>query len=929
MYPSRAAQMGGPTRILLVPWPNLNVCTIIAKNYVAHARVLAQSLADTHSDSRLWVLVIDDFGGYIAPESEPFAILTPAQIGCEPFLDMALRYSVLELSTAVKPWLLRHLMDETQGPVTYLDPDIRVYGSLHRLDELAERHGVVLIPHNTAPIPQDGRTPSQVDVMIAGIYNLGYVSLASRPEVDRLLDWWAERLRRDCRVDPVWGYFVDQRWFDLAPGFLSDLAIARDPEFNVAYWNLHDRRLERAGESYTVNGRPLAFFHFSGFDPERPLVLSRHQNRIDVLKSPPLERILADYARSVLDAGHAESRHWPYEFAALGDGTRVDDTLRALYDEYATEQPSPLTSPFTLDGAMRFDHWLREPAPAGPGGISRALAHVYRDRAEVRRAFPDLEGPEDRDAFLSWAAGAGATQEPLLARVYDDGGRAALPPQARTAAPLTAAASRPQPNPSLAPLRDGPWGVNLVGRLRDNGEPGQVARSVLNALDASGARVLPVVYPDQIGEASLPVNLICLGPEVLPDYVKLAGGRQFAGRYSAGLWAWPVEGFPEAWSQRFSLLEEVWAPSAHVAMALSAAASVPVHTLPLAVAAKSSAGDTYPRHGERGFVFICRHDHREDFERQNPLGVLRAFTRAFGPDDGARLVIETIGSGTISDRHAELVRAAPGRGDVEIRDLSSAGGEARANAEARAGGDCFVSLHRAEAFGMPMAQAMLRGKPVIATGYSGNLDYMSADNSHLVDHRLVAIGPGRDPYPAQSRWAEPDLDHAAALMRLVFENPEAASVLGAAGAESICATHSPQVAGEAIFRRLESIRATGVVRRGPDTVLEQPATLSRLPLRIAQGPFSAAPGAGQAARERLRRVVLQVIKPFTRYQQVVNADLVAAIADLHLEIERERTRADAERADRLARDRRDDELRAELGALTARLAELQSRSDRG
>jgi hypothetical protein len=166
-------------------------------------------------------------------------------------------------------------------------------------------------------------------------------------------------------------------------------------------------------------------------------------------------------------------------------------------------------------------------------------------------------------------------------------------------------------------------------------------------------------------------------------------------------------------------------------------------------------------------------------------------------------------------------------------------------------------------------------------------------------------------------------------MRLVFENPEAASVLGAAGSESIRATHSPQVAGEAIFRRLESIRAMGVVRRGSNTVLEQPATLSRLPLRIAQGPFPAAQGAGQAARERLRRVVLQVMKPFTRYQQVVNADLVAAIADLHLEIERERTRADAERADRLARDRRDDELRAELGALTARLAELQSRSDRG
>ena len=135
----------------------LNVCTIIAKNYVAHARVLARSLTEHNPGARLWTLIIDDFAGYIDPAQEPFEVLTPADIGCEPFIHMALRYSVLELSTAVKPWLLRHLMAETGGPVTYLDPDIKIYGSLERLDELAAEHGVVLIPHNSEPIPPDGR----------------------------------------------------------------------------------------------------------------------------------------------------------------------------------------------------------------------------------------------------------------------------------------------------------------------------------------------------------------------------------------------------------------------------------------------------------------------------------------------------------------------------------------------------------------------------------------------------------------------------------------------------------------------------------------------------------------------------------------------------------------------------------------------------
>ena len=289
----------------------LNVCTIIAKNYLAYARVLARSFAEHHPDGRFWTLIIDDFSEYIDPELEPFEILTPQAVGCDQFTEMALSYSVLELSTAVKPWLLRHLMGETGGPVTYLDPDIKVFAPLDRLDELAARRGLVLTPHNTRPVPQDGRRPSQVDIMIAGIYNLGYVTLAPGAEIEGLLDWWADRLLRDCRVDPVWGYFVDQRWFDLAPGLLSELEILRDPEFNVAYWNLHSRRLERSGSEYLVDGRPLAFFHFSGFDPEHPLVLSRHQDRVDVLAHPVLEALLGEYAQDVLEAGHAVAAGGP------------------------------------------------------------------------------------------------------------------------------------------------------------------------------------------------------------------------------------------------------------------------------------------------------------------------------------------------------------------------------------------------------------------------------------------------------------------------------------------------------------------------------------------------------------------------------------------------------------------------------------------
>lgn len=403
---------GLPPRDTLLP---VDVCTIFAKNYVAQARVLARSFAEHHPGGRCWGLIIDEFEGFIDPAHEPFQVLTPAEIGCDEFEEMAARYSVLELSTAVKPWLLRHLMGESGSAITYLDPDIKIYGSLERLHELAVRHGVVLIPHNTEPLPADGMRPGQIDIMIAGVFNLGYLSLAPRPEVERLLDWWADRLLRDCRVDPVWGYFVDQRWFDLTPGFLTDFAIVRDPEYNLAYWNLHSRQLNHDGERYTVEGRPLGFFHFSGFDPERPSELSLHQNRINLVDNPTVARLCAEYVDDTLREGLAVARDWPYSYETLGNGIPFDDMLRRLFVA-ADERGEVKGSPFSPQGARTFLDWLGAQQPDAPPGVTRLLAHLYGTRADLRLAFPDLSGPDLR-RFLAWSKSHGKREVPALGRL--------------------------------------------------------------------------------------------------------------------------------------------------------------------------------------------------------------------------------------------------------------------------------------------------------------------------------------------------------------------------------------------------------------------------------------------------------------------------------------------------------------------------------
>ncbi len=914
----------------MVASATLNFCTIIAKNYVAHARVLARSLAASQPGSRLWTLIIDDHSRYIDPAEEPFEVLTPDEIDCQPFTHMALRYSVLELSTAVKPWLMRHLLEATGGPVTYLDPDIKVYGSLERLDQLAQEHGLVLIPHNSRPIPPDGRKPSQVDIMIAGVYNLGYVTLARRPEVDGLLDWWADRLTRDCRVDPLWGYFVDQRWFDLAPGFVTDLAIVRDPEYNVAYWNLHDRSLEYTDGRYLIDGRPLAFFHFSGFDPAHPLVLSRHQDRVDVAADPVLERLLAEYAALVMAEGHAVSRNWPYSYGALGDGTPLDDRLRALYDDYAEEHDGDVGSPFTLEGVRAFERWLGQQAPGSAPGVNRVLARVYEDRSDVRAAFPDIGGT-DRAGLLLWAEGPGRLEEPLLARVIGNG--SATDDQAAETSVAAAISSAPVTEPSET-LRAAPWGVNVVGEFSSELGTGEVARELLGALDAIGISALPILsQTTRVGghtpayatvepsEAPFAVNVICLEPEVLPEFVNHAREAFFSGRYSTGLWLCEADPAPAGWSAYCSLLEEIWAPTAYVAEALESVATIPVHTIRLPVAPpplelRSRAEFGLPA---ETFVFCLRVDLAEMFERQNPLAVIDAFSRAFAPGEGTRLLIGVINADRDDGGHVRLRKAAAEHADIVLVERPAT---RSAINSLSALADCVVSLHRAEAFGFHLADAMSLGRPVIATGYSGNLDFMTADNSYLVDHALIEIGPDRDPYPAAATWAEPDLEHAAALMRRVFDDRAGAQARGELAAQDLRRSHSPEVAGEIVRRRLELIRATGRARRGPAPSVEQPPALAKLPLRINQGPDTTAVGGrGGQARELVRKALLRTMRPYTDYQQKVNSEFVTGLGELNADAAELRQDAGAERAKRMAEARAAERLAALVDTRTRALVE--------
>ena len=193
--------------------------------------------------------------------------------------------------------------------------------------------------------------------------------------------------------------------------------------------------------------------------------------------------------------------------------------------------------------------------------------------------------------------------------------------------------------------------------------------------------------------------------------------------------------------------------------------------------------------------------------------------------------------------------------------------------------DCFVSLHRSEGFGFTLAEAMYLGRPVIATGYSGNLDYMTAANSWLVDYELVPIGTGRDPYPAEGEWAQPDVEHAGRLMREVFADPAAADRRAAdRGQAELRASHSREAVGRAACRAPGADGPLAEGRRRGVRGAGERRTRARQRPHPQRSLDAGARAASAGCSEGAPRLVLRLMKPYTVHQRMIDEELVRSIA---------------------------------------------------
>lgn len=838
------------------------------------------------------------------------------------------RYTILEANTAVKPWVMNYLSSALGYRSTiYLDPDIYLYRSLDHVHERLDRGAsLVLIPHISGPI-WDSQHPNETDLLKAGTYNLGFAAVGQWDVAKPVIEWWQQRLEYNCVVEPENGLFVDQKWMDLAPGLFDDVHILRHKGYNVAYWNLHERRITGTGTAWFADGCPLRFFHFSGLDITNPDQLSKHQTRFHLNDLGDAKALVLSYSGRLADNGAALFGNRPYGFAKTKDGFDIPDIVKRFYRRDQTFRHLCGDDPFSADL-----HALLNAVPSSdkyPPHLTQLMRWVWLDRQDLQMAFSDVDGA-DRLAYATWyvdeakaqfdlcdalikparqqLAVVGAPTQPIcqsfivpdivkmltardaqfirrayqvfLGREADATGERHFLEQlqqkrtSRRKILLALAFSPEGRRQGLRPLRllsiiapvsvlaflaslRGPRNDSILGEQRvqettsrfahpfltsrrlhapshnvrkdalrimgyfemDTGVSESARRCVAAAKTADMSIEHWNINPDQtlgqchsefsdsIAKASeQPATLIHVNADQLPLLNQQLDLADSGSAYRIGYWHWEMPLFPEKYFSAFSYVNEVWVPSTYMVEALLPVSPVPIVKIPHCIEIPVTSRNRFV-HGRdlpsNSFLFLVMYDMKSYQERKNPIGSIEAYMRAFPAATGRHsLVIKVSDPDFDAHSFAQLKELAEARKDIFVltdrmdRDTVYS---------LQASVDCLVSLHRSEGFGLCPAECMYLGKPVVATGWSGNMEFMNASNSYIVDYSLVSLTAPIGPYDAGQYWAEPDIDHAASLIRQVAEQDKERAQRGRAAARTMRERFSPHSIGLRYKRRLSDL----------------------------------------------------------------------------------------------------------------------------
>ena len=572
----------------------------------------------------------------------------------------------------------------------------------------------------------------------------------------------------------------------------------------------------------------------------------------DIWHLPSLNRLLArqgaaPFTNDPREAAESVTGAVRFVFAIFAERP---DLRKRFPDAFRAGPEGAAAQWFAGDGAKELGL-----APEAVANIGAAFAlypgeqglRTYELRADLRAEYPLALCPKHRGPFLRWAAVYGecdsgltmgevlwllaemdlrpdrglavtyrfepAWQEAVPDALTDEGWpklkeylnqRYSIRQKWLSGAELGDAAEPPVADPSR--------GVNVHGHFDFVSGLQEVALGLVRALHIAGfptaLRDLPVL-PRVSREPGrrhhdrerYDTTVFVAGLDTSPtEMYRLTGLHARPGVRRIAIWYWELEEVPGDLAALMAWPDEVWAPTRFIAETFRKYLKVPVVTMlpgvqlpPFAPRPREFFGFNPGR-----FVFLFAFDMFSTTGRKNPYGLIDAFRRAFRPEEPVDLVIKVSRGSKLPVEFAELQARCAAAG-VRLMNEVLPREDLLALLNAC---DCYVSLHRSEGLGLGLAETMLMGKPVIATGYSGNLDFMNAENSYLVRYERRASEIDHPPYPKGAVWAEPDLDHAAELMRYVVDHPAEAAATGARAKAELERTLSMESYAERVRKQL-------------------------------------------------------------------------------------------------------------------------------
>jgi len=790
--------------------------TITGKNCTHYALTLRESFLKHNPDYEFiivfmdWIYERDECKLFRALDAQGVEFMFWSEVKNKVQIDliehMLFKYNIPGINTAIKPFVFQYLMKCGYEKIIYLDSDIYLKSPLSKLTKLLDTYDIVLIPHILGP-KESSAESHEPGILLAGIFNLGFIALRMSQKTHDMCRWWEKKLFDGASIDQPWAIHNDQKWMEFVQIYYDNVYILEDKGYNVACWNLHERRLSKRNGAWYAGNSKLVFFDFSGLPLHDMEPISKRQNRFKLSDFPGLNELFEEYRDRVLEHSPDFYISLPYYFDYIPktDIKLPDFVRKYYYDDVLRDVPMP----FKPDerNVKRLIRCLTGDVYSD-GHISKIARWIWNLRPDLQIAFPNLDEDHIRDNFRNWFLCSGQLEYGLheMLQEVDTGGEI---------------------NPAY---KTNLLGLNIIGYFSYGFGVAETARFFVKKIykggipftlfnvdtglhQRSGEEELREFKPYFSEKPLFDVNMFFINADQIIDNIRPRFPYLFKEKYNIGVFWWELDDYFDGFKKVFDYINHVLVFTDFTKKAVEkvAPSNIKITKLPYPFLEnwKITASPAEIRRkyalSDDDYIFMYNFDFLSTAERKNPEAVVKAFSLAFAGKKDIKLLLKTSHSQRRQDKLKRLlseIEECAITHDVIMVHETLTRNEIISLTNAV---DCYVSLHRSEGLGLGIVEAMYLGKPVIATRYGGNLDFMNDDNSILVNYSMTALKKDALPYKKGWIWADPDVEEAAACMARIYEDRDYARQLGRKAEEAVKKRFDVRVFTRELYAFLESL----------------------------------------------------------------------------------------------------------------------------